>query len=314
MQLVEEGRVKLDEPAQTYLPELGVVRVLVGGALRPPKSPPTVRQLLTHTAGFGYEFMSREILDLVSKKELPSMMAGDDGFLKAPLLFDPGARFEYGINTDLLGRLVERVSGRSLEVYFREKIFRPLAMTDSFFEVPKDKQARLVPLHQRLEDGSLAAQPAPPAAASGFYSGGGGLHSTAPDYLTFVRALMAGGQLGSQRILSADSVAQMGRNQIGSLAIGPFRSLLPQMATDGATAPGGVDTFGLGFALNSRSRETPRGVNTMSWLGIFNTFFWIDRKKEVCAVLMTQMLPGLDPGARRVLDDFERSVYAWMGR
>ena len=110
--------------------------MLDGGTLRPPKSPVTVRHLLTHTAGFGYEFMNRELFDLVSKKEFPSMMAGGDGFLKAPLLFDPGARWEYGINTDWLGRLVERVSGQSLEVYFRQKIFDPLGMPDTFFNVP----------------------------------------------------------------------------------------------------------------------------------------------------------------------------------
>jgi len=211
MQLVEAGQVKLDEPAATYLPELGTVRVLDGGTLRPPKSPITVRHLLTHTAGFGYEFMNRELFDLVSKKEVPSVMAGGDGFLKAPLLFDPGTRWEYGINADWLGKLVERVSGRSLEVYFREKIFDPLGMSDSFFKVPPDKESRLATRFQRKEDGSLAQQPRQPAKPGEFFSGGGGLHSTASDYLRFVRALMAGGQLGLHRILSAESVAMMGR-------------------------------------------------------------------------------------------------------
>ena len=314
MQLVEAGRVKLDEPAATYVPELGTVRVLDGGTLRPPRSPVTVRHLLTHTAGFGYEFMSRELLDLVSKKELPSMMAGGDAFLKAPLLFDPGARWEYGISTDWLGKLVERVSGRSLEVYFREKIFDPLGMSDSFFNVPPDKQSRLVPTFQRKEDGSLAQQPRQPTRRGEFFSGGGGLHSTAPDYLRFVRALMAGGQLGQHRVLSADSVAMIGQNQIGDLTIRPFASLIPQLATDGATLPGALDKFGLGFALNTSSVGTERGANTMSWAGIFNTFFWIDRERQVGAVLMSQMLPGLDPGPQKLLEDFDRAVYARRAR
>jgi CubicO group peptidase (beta-lactamase class C family) len=106
----------------------------------------------------------------------------------------------------------------------------------------------------------------------------------------------------------------MGRNQIGSLSISPFRSLWPQFATDGATLPGGLDKFGLGVALNSASAETQRGLGTMAWAGIFNTFFWIDREKGVGAVLMTQMLPGLDPGARKLLEDFDRGVYTWLGR
>lgn len=315
MQLVEAGRVKLDAPAAAYLPELGAVRVLEGATLRAPKTPITVRHLLTHTAGFGYEFMNRDLFDLVAKKELPSIMSGTDDFLKAPVLFDPGSRWEYGINTDWLGRLVERVSGQTLEAYFRQKIFDPLGMPDTFFNVPSDKRSRLVPTFQRTADGSLAPPP-PPALAKPveFFSGGGGLFSTAPDYLKFVRALLAGGKLGEHRILSAESVAMMGTNQIGDSMLRPFSSVIPQFATDGAVLPGALDKFGLGFALNSKAVESRRGANTMSWAGIFNTFFWIDREKQLGAVLMSQMLPGLDPGPMKLLEDFDRAVYAWRAR
>jgi methyl acetate hydrolase len=314
MQLVDAGKIALDAPAATYVPELGAVRVLDGATLRPPKSPVTIRQLLTHTAGFGYEFMNRELFDLVARKQLPSASTGGDGFLNAPLLFDPGARWQYGISTDWLGRIVERVSGLSLEAYFREKIFEPLGMVDSFFDVPADKQSRLVALFERKKDGTLAEQPRPPMKRSQFFSGGGGLHSTAPDYIRFVRALLAGGQLEQHRILSAESVAMMGRNQISDLTIPRFNSLIPQLLADGGALPGALDKFGLGFALNSASAGTARGANTMSWAGIFNTFFWIDQEKQVGAVLMTQMLPGLDPGPRTLLEDFDRAVYAWKGR
>jgi len=309
MQLVEAGQVRLDEPAATYVPELGTVRVLDGGGLRRPKRPVTVRQLLSHTAGFGYEFSNRRIFELVAKKEIPSAMAGDDEFLQAPLLFDPGTQWEYGINTDWLGRLVERVSGRSLEVYFREKIFDPLAMPDTFFNVPPDKQPRMAAAFQRTKDGALTQQPRQPAKPITFFSGGGGLYSTPPDYLRFVRALMAGGQLDGHRILSAESVAAMGRNQIGDLKVRPMPSLIPQLITDGSLLPA-VDNFGLGFGLNSTSAGTRRGVNTMSWAGVFNTFFWIDREKQVAAVLMTHMLPFMDPAARTLLEQFDRAVYA----
>lgn len=311
MQLVETGKVKLDEPASTYVPELGTVKVLDGGTRRPPKNPLTVRHLLTHTAGFGYEFMNRELFDLVTKKELPSAMAGGDAFLKAPLLFDPGTRWEYGISTDWLGKIVERVSGRSLEAYFHEKIFEPLRMPDTFFNVPADKQSRLVPMFQRAEDGGLVQPPPRPMKPSEFFSGGGGLYSTASDYLRFVRAMMAGGELEQRRILSRESVAMMGMNHIRDLTIRPFSSLIPQFATDGATLPGALDKFGLGFALNSTSAGTQRGANTMSWAGIFNTFFWIDREKQIGAVLMSHMLPGMDPGPRKLLEDFDRLVYTW---
>lgn len=311
MQLVEAGQVKLDEPAKTYLPELAKVQVLEGGKLRAPKSPVTVRQLLTHTSGFGYEFMNRELHDYVAKGLVPSMMAGGDGFLKAPLLFDPGTRWEYGIGIDWLGKLVEKASGQSLEAYCRVKIFEPLGMPDTSFNVPPEKQPRQASIYQRQEDGSLAEQPRRSAKPVEFFSGGGGLHSTAADYLKFTQALMAGGQLGKRRILRPESVAIMGQNQIGELVVHPFLSLTPSLMRDGAALPGGLDKFGLGFALNTKAPDKGRGANTMAWAGIYNTFFWIDREKKVSAVLMTQMLPGMEDGPLTLLEEFDRAVYAW---
>jgi methyl acetate hydrolase len=309
MQLVEAGKVKLDEAASTYAPEIASVKVLDAGTMRPPKRAITVRHLLTHTAGFGYEFMNRDLFEMVGKGTVPSVITGGDGFLKAPLLFDPGARWEYGINTDWLGRIVERVSGQSLEVYFKQHIFDPLGMQDSFFVVPPDKRPRLAKMFQRTKDGALAEQPPRPAPPAVFFSGGGGLFSTARDYLTLARAIMAGGQAGQAKILTADSVASMGRNQIGDLTIRPFQSVMPELATDNAALAGDLDKFGLGFALNSKPSSAGRGANTLAWAGIFNTFFWIDREKQVSAVLMTQMLPGLDPGPAKLLEEFDRAVY-----
>jgi CubicO group peptidase (beta-lactamase class C family) len=309
MQLVEAGKLKLDAPASTYVPELKDVRVLDGGALRPPKTPITLRQLLSHTSGFSYEIFNKDIFGLVAKKEVASFMAGGDGFLKAPLVADPGTRWEYGISTDWVGRIVERVSGQTLDEYLRVKIFTPLGMSDTYFIVPAEKQPRVVPQFVRGPDGALTQQPPPPAPKVTFFSGGGGLFSTAPDYLRFVRALMAGGQLDKQRILSAESVGLMGRNQIGEMAIRPLPSLIPQFATNNAELPGALDKFGLGFALNSKPGGSPRGLNTMTWAGIFNTFFWIDRDKQVSAVFFTQMLPGLEPGVTKLVEEFDRAVY-----
>ncbi|HUE87437.1 MAG TPA: serine hydrolase domain-containing protein [Vicinamibacterales bacterium] len=311
MQLVEAGRVKLDQPAATYVKELADVQVLDGGALRAPKTPITVRQLLTHTSGFGYEFLNRDLLALVGKKQLPSVMAGGDGFLKAPLVSDPGTRWEYGISTDWLGRLVERVSGQTLDAYVTAKIADPLGMRDTFFNVPADKRARVMTIYQRGPDGVLTPQPALPGGPVEFFSGGGGLFSTAADYLTFARAILAGGQLNGRRILTESSVAAMGQNHIGNLMVRPVASVIPQLASsNGGTMPGSLDKFGLGFALNSTPTEAGRGANTLSWAGIYNTFFWIDREKQVAAVLMTQVLPFLDAGAKQVVEDFDRAVYA----
>lgn len=312
MQLVEEGKVKLDEPAATYVPELADVKVLEGGNLRPPRSPVSVRQLLSHTAGFTYEIMNPEIFELVKAGKMPSFMAGGDSFLRAPLLFDPGSRWEYGINTDLLGRLVEKVSGKRLDEYFRERIFEPLGMRDTFFVVPQEKQARVVKNHQRKEDGSFAEQPLRLPRADEFLSGGGGLRSTPADYLRFCQALMAGGSLGGRSILKPDTVAMMGQNQIGESNIYPLRSMAPQFIKDKAAIPGSLDKFGLGFALNSKPIAAGRAANTMAWAGVFNTFFWIDREKKVAAVVMTQMSPFLDAGPMKLLQELDAAVYTWL--
>jgi len=284
--------------------------VLEGGALRPPKSPITVRQLLTHTSGFTYEFMHRGMSEYVQQGKVPSAMAGGDKFLAAPLVADPGTRWEYGISTDWLGKLVETVSGVSLEQYFRERIFEPLGMRDSFFTAPADKKTRLAAYYQRKEGGALEKQPRTPFPESDFNSGGGGLSSTAGDYLKFARALLGGGELDGRRILKASTVDTMGRNQIGTLTVKPFTSLFPALATDGAALPGSLDKFGLGFAVNTKAIANGRGANTMAWAGIFNTFFWIDRERKVCAVLMMQTSPGLDEASHKLLEDFDRAVYA----
>jgi methyl acetate hydrolase len=204
MQLVERGRVKLDEPASTYLPELARVQVLEDfdangmAKLRPPKTSVTVQQLLTHTSGFGYEFFDEKLSRYVAAGAVPSIRTGDRGFLNAPLVFDPGTKWEYGISTDWLGKLVERISSQSLEEYFQQNIFAPLGMGDSFFNVPADKQARVVTVHQRKDDGTLAENPPPAFKTVQFLSGGGGLYSTAADYVKFTRMLLGGGKLEKQ--------------------------------------------------------------------------------------------------------------------
>ncbi|MBI3208749.1 MAG: beta-lactamase family protein [Candidatus Solibacter usitatus] len=294
MQLVEAGKIKLDEPASVYAPELAKSQVLDGARMRAPKSPVTVGQLLTHTSGFGYEFMNSGLFAAVRGGKIPSALAGGDGFLRAPLLFDPGQKWEYGISTDWLGRIVELVSGKKLDEYFQANIFDPLGMKDSFFKVPDEKKARVAKLSQRKEDGSLQEQPASTRSGATFLSGGGGLFSTASDYIRFTQAILNGGQLGDKRILKAETVALMGQNHIGELNVQPLRSMAPAFAADNASLPAGLDKFGYGFALNSKAIDKGRSANTMAWAGIFNTFFWIDREKNVCAVLMSQMSPGLE--------------------
>ena len=317
MQLVESGRVKLDEPAATYLPELAQVQVLdefdaatKTAKLRPPKSPPTVRQLLTHTSGYAYEFFDSKLQSYVAAGALPSALLGEDSFLKAPLMFDPGTRWEYGISTDVLGRLVEKVSGQSLADYFRQHIFEPLGMTDTFFDVPADKQPRVVAVYLRTPDGSFTEPPQRPFTPVKFFSGGGGLYSTAADFTRFMRAILGGGKLGDKRILRSETVAEMTRNQIGELRLVPLTSLLPMIAKNPIHIPGALDTFGLGFGINSKPVEGARAAGSLSWAGIENTYFWIDPDRKICAVILLQILPFSDDAAVSAAEEFERAVYA----
>jgi len=315
MQLVERGLVKLDAPVSAYFPELSKLRVLEGfddagrPNLRAAKSAPTVRQLLSHTSGFGYEFFNPLLQRYAATGAVPSAAQGDDGFLKAPLLVDPGTRFEYGISTDWLGKLVEKVSGQTLEAYFREHIFQPLGMHDTFFDVPAGKQSRLVALHTRQGDGFAQAPPQPVTPAK-FYSGGGGLHSTAIDYVKFARMLLLGGTLNGKQVLKPETIAEMSRNQIGAIELTPMRSLAPQFAKDPIRIPGSMTKFGLGFGITAQPVPGGRSTGSFAWAGIFNTFFWIDPQQKVCAVLMMQVLPFTDDAPYSVAEEFERAVYA----
>ncbi|MBZ5615739.1 MAG: beta-lactamase family protein [Acidobacteriia bacterium] len=317
MQLVESGRVKLDEPAATYLPELSQVKVLeefdasTGKArLRPASAAPTVRQLLSHTSGFAYEFFDAKLHGYAATGAVPSLLQGDDAFLKAPLLFDPGTRWEYGISTDWLGKLIEKVSGQTLEDYFHQHIFQPLGMTDTFFDVPLEKQPRVVAIHQRQEDGSFVEPPPQPFKPVRFSSGGGGLYSTASDYLKFARMLLGKGKLGNKRILRSETVDEISRNQIGDLTIMELRSSMPQFAKDPSRIPGSLDKFGLGFGINTKPVEGGRSGGSLAWAGIYNTFFWIDPPRKTCAVILMQILPFSDDAAISVVEHFEHAVYA----
>ena len=316
MQLVEQGVLKLDDPAGKYLPELAQVKVFQGfdrkrgkPILRPPATPVTIRHLLTHTSGFSYEFSNRDIGDLAAARVIPSMFEGGDGFLRAPLVFDPGSRWEYGISADWLGKLVEKVSGRSLDEYFRQNIFAPLGMPDTYFSVPASKEARLVTIHERQDNGSLLEMPHQPPQTVRFFSGGGGLYSTASDYLRFLQMLLGGGQLGQKRILRAETVALMGQNQIGDLVLEPLGSLMPKLLKDRAFPPAS-NKFGLGFMIYSTPVEGGHSAGSLAWGGVYNTLFWIDPNQKVCAVILMQFLPCADHEATALEADFERAVYA----
>lgn len=311
MQLVEQGKLKLDEPASKRLPELGKLEVLEGfdgngqPRLRAAKKAVTARHLLTHTAGFGYEFTSAEILRYSEVTGLGGMADRRKGVLNSPLLFEPGERWQYGVSTDWLGKLVEVVSGLKLGAYLQKHVFEPLGMTETGFSVPEAKWRRVPKTYARQADGGLMewkfAEPGPPV----FESGGGGLLGTAQDYTKFVQMLLAGGG----PVLKRATVEEMGRNQVGRIKAGLLKTTMPQYSLDADFHPGHDDRWGLGFLINEKAYEGGRSAGSMAWAGLANTYFWVDRAKGVAGVLMMQMLPFFDGGCVGALREFERGVY-----
>jgi CubicO group peptidase (beta-lactamase class C family) len=314
MQLVERGRLSLDAPLGTLVPALAEPQVLEGFAAdgtprtRPARRPVTLRALLTHTAGFGYDIWSEDISRYMAHFGLPGVSSCKNAALTTPLLFDPGDRWTYGINTDFVGKAVEAASGQTLEDYFRTHITGPLGMADTAFRIGAAQRARLSAMHARTPDG-LVAVPFELEQEPEFYMGGGGLYGTAPDYLRFARAILRGGELDGARILSAASVAEMSRNQIGALNVTTLRTAIPSLSNDADFYPGMVQKWGLGFLLNSERDAHGRSPDSLAWAGLANTYYWIDPAAGVCGVVLTQLLPFADPAALDCLWALERGVY-----
>lgn len=317
MQLVEEGALSLDAPVAKYIPRFDELEVLEGfdpqthePQLRPPSTLVTVRQLLTHTSGFGYEIWNPLLREAVATKMIPGLFAEGDGLLTAPLVFDPGSEWHYGINTDWLGHLVATVRGSPLDQVFAEKIFGPLGMRDTLFDLPPGDASRLVSALARQEDGSLTELPRETPPPASFLRGGDGLFSTASDYTQFLRALLGQGRVGDARILKPETVALMGQNHIGVLEAGTMCTFDPSLSNDFDPFPGSVDRFGLGFLINSEAVSGGRASGSLTWAGLYNTYFWIDHTQGVCGLFMTQVLPFYDGKVVEVFEAFERSIYS----
>jgi methyl acetate hydrolase len=317
MQLIEQGKLSLDQPAREILPFLAETKVLLGfdahdiPIMRAPRTQITLRNLLTHTAGFVYDTWNEEMHRYAKITDLPPTRTGKLAALTAPLNFDPGERWEYGINIDIAGRMVEVASGLDLETYMQRHIFEPLAMPDTSFIQRPEWDNRLTAVHARQEDGSLQPIASVPAVAMDreFFPGGGGLFSTASDYLRFLRALMNGGELDGHRVLKPATVALMGQNQMGDLEVRPLPTQIPNLSNPVDLFPGMSKKWGLSFLINTAAGPAGRSAGSLAWAGLNNTYYWLDPVKKVASVLMTQTLPFADRTVLQALDSFESAVY-----
>jgi CubicO group peptidase (beta-lactamase class C family) len=311
MMLVEEGKLSLDDPISKYVPEFVNKPVMTefdaqAGTYvtRPAAGEVTIRHLLSHSSGLAYGFTSAKVARLSE---------GDPGFdtTTLPLLFDPGTEWRYAGGIAVVGRVLERIEGKPLDVFLAERIFGPLGMADTGYAVPAGKRERVVAVHRMTDNGLVEAPVAEEVRSA--VSGDGGLYSTAPDYAEFIQLVLNRGLApdGTQ-LIKARSLREMGRNQLGRVRVELQDEPLPLLAR-AFPLGAGRDGFGLGFQVTGEHYDIDtRAPGSMSWAGIFNTEFWIDPANGVGAVLLMQYLPFYDQEAIETLVGFEALLYAGL--
>jgi methyl acetate hydrolase len=315
MQLVERGLLELDAPAGEIVPDLGAVQVLAGfddagePVLRAPASPVTLRQLLTHTAGFGYDTWHEPIKRFAKVTKIVSRGSGKKAALYTPLMFDPGTRWEYGINIDWAGLMIEAVSGQRLGAYLAENVLGPLGMNSTAYRITEDMEKRLAVVHQRGDDGLDSLPSFRMIQNPEVEAGGGGLYSTVGDYGAFMRMILNKGTGNGNQLLRPETVEMMSVNQMGDCRVVELKTYDPKRSNDAEFFPGIEKTWGLSFMINEQDAPTGRPAGSLAWAGLGNSYFWIDPRNGVAGVYATQILPFVDRKSLPLFLDFETAVY-----
>ncbi|ORB66685.1 serine hydrolase domain-containing protein [Mycolicibacterium tusciae] len=315
LQLVEEGRLDLDATVASIVPEFGELQVLDGfedgqPVLRAPKTQATVRQLMNHTSGCGYFFLNEKLHKYCMDHGFPHVLTGLKQSISSPLVHDPGTVWEYGVSTDWVGQVVEAVSGQTLGDYLAENVYGPLGMTDSTFTPTDEQRARFLPVLTRAADGSLVPTEIDLDVEQEWHSGGHGSYGTIRDYGRFVRAWVNGGELDGRRILNEATVELALRDHLdGAPLPKKLEPTVPELANpvELLDVPQG---WGLGFHVYSIDLPGMRSAGSGDWSGLFNTYFWVDRKAGIGAVIATQLLPFFDAKMVETALGFEATVYA----
>jgi methyl acetate hydrolase len=314
MQLVEQGKLSLDTPIGTLLPDLASPQVLEGfdanGApkLRAARNPITLRHLMTHTAGFCYDMWNGDMLKYLEKTGTPGIITCKNDALKTPIMSDPGTRWEYGTNIDFVGKAVEAVSGKKLDAYLRDHLFKPLGMTDTGFKLTESQRKRLVGMHARGPDGALSPMPFELEQEPEFHMGGGGLYGTAGDYIKFTQMILNKGSGNGNQVLKPETVAVMGQNHIGVLNVTKMTTAIGWATNDVELFPGMDKKWGLSFLINTAKTPEGRSPGSLFWAGLGNTYFWIDPARNVSGVILMQLLPFADGKCLEAFAGFERGV------
>jgi methyl acetate hydrolase len=318
MQLVEQGKLSLDAPIGKVLPDLAAPQVLEGfdasgqPKLRPAKKPITLRHLMTHTAGFAYDMWNGDMVKYLEKTGTPGVISCANAALKTPIMTEPGTRWEYGTNIDFVGKAVEAASGQKLDAYLRDHMFAPLGMSDTGFKIGEAQRKRLVGMHQRNEDGSLAPIPFELEQNPEFHMGGGGLYGTAGDYIKFTQMILNKGRGNGNQVLKAETVATMGQNHIGELNMTRMTSAVAFATNDVDLYPDMAKKWGLSFLINTAKTPEGRSPGSLAWAGLANTYYWIDPSRDITGVILMQLLPFADKKCLEAFAGFERGVYAGL--
>jgi methyl acetate hydrolase len=319
MQLVEQGKLSLDSPIGNLLPDLASPKVLEGfdasgePILRPARNAITLRHLMTHTAGFCYELWNADKARYLEKTGTPGITTCKNDALKTPIASDPGTRWEYGTNIDFVGKAVEAVSGKRLDAYLRDQMFAPLGMNDTGFKITDSMRKRLVGMHARGEDGTLAPLPFELEQDPEFHMGGGGLYGTAGDYIKFCQMILNKGKGNGNQVLKPETIALMGQNHIGELVMTKMTSAAAIYTNDVDLYPSIVKKWGLSFMINTAMTPEGRSTGSLAWAGLANTYFWIDPDRDVAGVILMQLLPFADGKCLEAFAGFERGIYAGLG-
>lgn len=320
LQLVEQGKMSLEDEVSAIFPEFGKLQVLDGfdgdtPRFRTPSRSPLVRELMTHTAGLSYFFSNPEIAKFHQLTGAPDVLSGQKAALTdVPLARDPGIIWDYGTNTDWLGLLVEHVSGQSLDAYLAEHVLGPLGMTDVTFTPTPEQRDRLMPVYARTPDGGLVETPLELAEAPEWMAGGHGLYGTAGAYARFLQAMLRGGELDGNRVLKEETVALAFSDQLRGVPMPAdgIVSTVPELSNDVPPFPF-AESWGLGFHLVLEDVPGARRAGTGDWAGIFNLYYWIDRSAGVGGMILTQVLPFFDGGIVMTSMGLEAAVYAGLG-
>ncbi|HET7884743.1 MAG TPA: serine hydrolase domain-containing protein [Bradyrhizobium sp.] len=315
MQLVEQGKLALDAPIGKLLPDLAAPQVLEGfdaagePKLRAAKGAITLRQLMTHTAGFCYDMWNGDMGTYLAKAAIPGIITCQNAALKTPIASDPGTRWEYGTNIDFVGKAVEAVSGKRLDAYLHDHLFAPLGMNDTAFKLTDSMRKRRVGMHTRGADGSLATFEFELEQNPEFHMGGGGLYGTAGDYIKFTQMILNKGRGNGNQVLKPETVAMMGENQIGDLVVTKMISAAPPYTNDVDLYPDMVKKWGLSFLITTAATPEGRSPGSLAWAGLANTYYWIDPARDVSGVILMQVLPFADAKCLEAFAGFERGVY-----